>query len=106
MKHYKQTRINTGITRGRLLLFSHLGLLHLHDVGLAVGDAVVDVVDVGAQGLQLLIQRRQGAVGVRAVYCRFFSFPRHSLTSSSQLLTLLEKRQEQRLEGKEDKEAS
>lgn len=105
MKHYKQTRINTGITRGRLLLFSHLSLLHLHDVGLAVGDAVVDVVDVGAQGLQLLVQRRQGAVGVRAVYCRFFSFPRNSLTSSSQLLTLLEKRREQRLEGNEDKEA-
>lgn len=37
---------------------AHLSLLHLHDVGLAVGDAVVDVVDVGSQRLHLLVERQ------------------------------------------------
>lgn len=67
----------------------HLGLLHLHDVGLAVSDAVIDIVDVGAQGLQLLVQGGQGAVGVRALHCHLFSLSGHPLPPLGQLLPLL-----------------
>lgn len=66
-----------------------LGLLHLHDVGLAVCDAVVDVVDVGAQRLQLLVQGGQGAVGVCTLHCHLFSLSGHPLPPSGQLLPLL-----------------
>lgn len=68
----------------------NLGLLHLHDVGLAVGDAVVDVVDVGAQGLQLLVQGGQGAVGVGALRRHLLSLSGQSLPPSGQLFPLLE----------------
>lgn len=35
---------------------SHLGFFHLHDVGLTVCDAVVDVVDVGRQRVHFFIE--------------------------------------------------
>ena len=77
------------MNRTLLLMFSHLGLLHLHDVGLAFGDAVVDVVDVGAQRLQLLVQGGQGAVSVCTVHRHLLSLSGHSLPPSGQILALL-----------------
>lgn len=89
----------------RFLIFSYLGFLYLHNVGLAVGNAVVDVVDVGAQRLQLFIQGGQGPVSICTVQCHLLSLFGHSLPPSGQLLTLLQwwgslRRRERKLEQK------
>lgn len=69
---------------------TNLGLLHLHDAGLAVSDAVVDVVDVSAQRLQLLVQGGQAAIGVGPLCRHLFSLPGYSLSPLGQVLTLLD----------------
>lgn len=67
----------------------YLGLFHLHDVGLAVSDAVVDVVDVGGQRLHLFIKRDDGPVGIRVLAGDLVPLFRHLLSAFGQLLTLL-----------------
>lgn len=68
----------------------HLGLLQLHDGGLAVGDAVVDIVDVGRQHLNLLGQLLQALLLLRALSLQPFPLPPQRLLQEEQLLPFLQ----------------
>lgn len=67
----------------------HLGLLQLHDGGLAVGDAVVYVVDVGRQRLDLLRQLLQPLLLLGALRLQPVPFPAQRLLQDEQLLPFL-----------------
>lgn len=70
-------------------LGAYLGFFHLHDVGLTVRDAVIDVVNVGSQGLYLLTQAVPTTVWLTALLGQLLpSFP-ELLTSPGQLFPLL-----------------
>lgn len=79
------------MTPGRAAVFgpAHLGLLHLHDVSLAVGDAVVDVVDVGRQRLHLLVERQHRLLRLRPLPQESVPLPEDLLLALGQLLPLL-----------------
>lgn len=68
---------------------AHLGLFHLHDVGLAVGDAVIDVVDVGRQRLYLLAEWQHGLLRLRPLPQEPVPLPEDLLLALGQLLPLL-----------------
>lgn len=66
-----------------------LGLLHLHDVGLAVGDAVVDVVDVGRQDVHLLVVGNGRLLRLGPLPGQTVPLPDDLLFTLGQLLSLL-----------------
>lgn len=70
-------------------LGAYLGFLHLHDVSLAVCNAVIDIVDVGSQGLYLLAQAVPTTVLLTTLLGQLLpSFP-ELFTSPGQLFPLL-----------------
>lgn len=75
--------------RVNLLSVLHLGLLHLHDVGLTVGDAVVDVVDVGRQSIHFLVERKCRLLRLGALPEQTVPLPNDLLFALGQLLPLL-----------------
>lgn len=68
---------------------SHLCFLHLHDVGLTVGDAVVDVVDVGRQRVHFFVEGERRLLGLGALPSQTLLLPDHLLLAFGQLLSLL-----------------
>lgn len=68
----------------------HLGLLQLHDGGLAVGDAVVDIVNVGRQHLDLLGQLLQPLLLLGALSLQPLPLPPQRLLQEEQLLPFLQ----------------
>lgn len=68
---------------------SHLGFLHLHDVGLTVGNAVIDVVDVGRQRVHLLVEGKHRLLGLRPLPRQPVPLPDDLLFALGQLLSLL-----------------
>lgn len=68
---------------------AHLGLLDLHDGGLAVGNAVIDVIDVGPQHLDLLIQLLQPLLLHGALCLQFCPLAQQCFLQQCQLLTFL-----------------
>lgn len=68
---------------------ANLRFLHLHDVSLTVSDAVVDVVDVGRQGIHFFVQRLDASVRVGPLCGDLLPLTRHLLPSLGQVLTLL-----------------
>lgn len=68
---------------------SDLGLLHLHNVGLAVCDAVVDVIDVGHQGVHFLVKGKHHLLFLRPLPRQPVPLSGHLLPPLGQLLTLL-----------------
>lgn len=70
-------------------LRAHLGLLDLHDGSLAVRNAVVDVVDVGPQHLDLLVQLLQPLLLLGALRLQLRPLAQQRLLQQRQLLAFL-----------------
>lgn len=68
---------------------SHLGFLHLHDVGLTVCDAVVDVVNVGCQCVHFLVQRKHRLLCLWPLPDQSVPLPDDLFFTLGQLLSLL-----------------
>lgn len=68
---------------------TYLGLFHLHDVGLTVSDAVIDVVYVSSQRLNLFSEREDGSVGIRVLARDLILLSHNLLLAPGQLFTLL-----------------
>lgn len=67
----------------------YLGFLHLHDVGLTVGNAVVNVVNVGRQCIHFLTEGKRCLLWLRPLSQKTVSLPDHLLLALCQLLSLL-----------------
>lgn len=75
----------------------YLGFLHLHDVGLTVGDAVINVINVGCQRIHFLVEREHGLLCLQTLSQQPVLLPDHLLLSLRQLLSLLCWKYQQRL---------
>lgn len=70
-------------------ILPHLGFLHLHDVGLTVCDAVVDVVDVGRQRVHFLVEGQHSLLCLWSLPDQPVPLPDDLLFTLGQLLSLL-----------------